>query len=90
MLCSIIPGIDLQILPHGRFPQIFRQLLGRYVLVKYLFFRIGCRLVIGFLALNDNPAVRDLPTRRFADNFSFCSSMYSPALVSGQRIRCVS
>ena len=68
MLCSIIPGIDLQILPHGRFPQIFRQLLGRYVLVKYLFFRIGCRLVIGFLALNDNPAVRDLPTRRFADN----------------------
>ena len=29
-------------------------------------------------------------TCAIADNFSFCSSMYSPALVSGQRIRCVS
>ena len=68
MLCGIIPGIDLQILPSNRFPQILRQPLGRYVLVKHLLFRVGCRLVIGFLALNDNPAVRDLPTRRFADN----------------------
>ena len=67
MLCGIIPGIDLQILPSNRFSQILRQPLGRYILVKHLLFRVGCRLVIGFLALKDNPAGRDLPARRFAD-----------------------
>ena len=69
LLLGIIQGLSeyLPISSSGHL-EIFRQLLGRYVLVKYLFFRIGCRLVIGFLALNDNPAVRDLPTRRFADN----------------------